>query len=78
MADPVTSKDDPRYVAVTDPGTSNLSASASGSPEGVSKGVSSNEQHEENREIRFTTRGYYFDRLPETAIEIGRHRESIR
>ena len=66
IADPITSQDDARYRAVVDLVTTKAPTNANELP---AVPVSS-AQHEANREVRFTTRGYSFDRLPETANEV--------
>ena len=65
IADPITSAEDSRYSAATDPPVTKTGMSGNGP---VAANVS--HRHETNRDVRFTTRGYYFDRLPETAHEV--------
>ena len=66
IADPITSQEDARYRAAVDLGTTKAGNTASGLPESGLSGP----HHEANRGARLTTRGYYFDRLPETAKEV--------
>src|SRR6202011_3780928 len=63
IADPITSAEDGRYSAAADPAVAKAGTSGNGP---VAANVAY-DRHETNRDVRFTTRGYYFDRLPETA-----------
>jgi CHAT domain-containing protein/lipopolysaccharide biosynthesis regulator YciM len=66
IADPVTTDEDDRFREASKLGVS------SGSPTGLKPEVASTkvEEHQPDRDTHFTTRGYYFDRLPETAHEV--------
>ena len=66
IADPITSAEDGRYRAAADRAVTKAGSSGNSY---VAANVSY-DQHETNRDVRFTTRGYYFDRLPETAHEV--------
>jgi CHAT domain-containing protein len=66
IADPITSQEDARYRAAVDLAATDTSATEKASPVAEVSGA----RHETNRDVRFTTRGYYFDRLPETANEV--------
>ena len=66
ISDPITAAEDDRYRAVAD--LAATKADSSRSEPGVAN--VSYEKHETSRDVRFTTRGYYFDRLPETAREV--------
>lgn len=66
IADPITGAEDGRYSAAADAAVTKVDTSVNGP---VTANVSY-DLHETNRDVRFTTRGYYFDRLPETAREV--------
>jgi CHAT domain-containing protein len=66
IADPITSAEDGRYSAAADTAVTKAGTSVNGP---LAANVSY-DLHKTNRDVRFTTRGYYFDRLPETAHEV--------
>jgi CHAT domain-containing protein/tetratricopeptide (TPR) repeat protein len=68
IADPITNTEDSRFKVASGLAAATHDVTSS-SEQSIGEDIPK-EQEEKDRDVRFTTRGHYFDRLPETAHEV--------